>query len=161
MFKQIIFLLFVVLLSCNSKPTKKLPVINKMRKTSIDTTHKDPLEGLLDTVGLYKSPIKLISFKIITQQKSKVLRVFYKNVANKSLCAAGFGFLIINSHNKPAKPGNTVSINFDGCGVYEEVKAKESAYFDFTNFKYDNVLTMWPVEVDFMDGKRWALKKDK
>jgi hypothetical protein len=156
MFKQIIFILIMGLLSCNSKPTKKLPVTNEIGKTSKD---KDPLVGLIDTVGLYKSPIKLISFKIIHQKKSNVLRVFYKNTANKSLCAAGFKFLITDSHNKPAKPGNTVSINFNGCGVYEEIKARESTHFDFTNFEFNKVLMVWPVEVEFMDGKRWALKK--
>lgn len=171
---------FSVLVSCNqSKPNPKTELQKKMEldsfskakygessdahvKRMVDEGMK---KALIDTVGLYKAPVKVLSAKIVKQEYSTYRNVYlrYKNVSGKTISAIKFNWYGVNAFNEPADLGNPVAAGF-GAGFTDDVLKpgrSEGSTWDVLSRDAKKIQLAWPIEVSFSDGTNWKLESSK
>lgn len=117
-----------------------------------------------DTTGLYKSPIKVLSFKLVKKEYSNYRDVFvsYKNVSDKRITGIKFRWKGINAFGEPADMGNAV-IKGLGAGFTDtEINPNktDTATWDVLSADAKKLIIVFPFEIAFEDGSKWKLSKD-
>jgi len=119
--------------------------------------------ALFDTVGLSKSPIKVISAKIVQQDYStfRSVKLRYKNISGKAISGIRFKWYGTNAFNEPADLGNSFAEGFGAGFTDEEMRAGkvESSQWDVLSRDAKKIQLAWPYEVSFADGTSWKLAK--
>jgi len=168
---------FLILTSCNQ--TKTTPKTELQKKAELDSFSKAKYgessdahvkrminegmkKALIDTIGLYKAPVKILSAKIVKQEYSTYRNVYlrYKNVSGKTISAIKFNWYGVNAFNEPADLGNPVAEGF-GAGFTDDVLKPgrtQGSTWDVLSRDAKKLQLAWPIEVSFSDGSNWKLK---
>jgi hypothetical protein len=119
-------------------------------------------KAMFDTVGLYKSPVKILNSKVIKQEYSSYRNVYvkYKNVSSKTIAGIRFMWYGTNAFNEPADLGSTLAEGFGGGFMDEPVKPGQvkEATWDVLSRDAKKIKLAWPTEVSFTDGTSWKIK---
>jgi hypothetical protein len=119
-------------------------------------------KALIDTAGLYKAPVKVLSARIVRQEYSTYRNVYlkYKNISGKTISAIKFNWYGVNAFNEPADLGNPVAAGF-GAGFTDDLLKpgrSEGSTWDVLSRDAKKIQLAWPIEVSFSDGTSWKLK---
>ncbi|WP_439696508.1 hypothetical protein ACFGVS_28270 [Mucilaginibacter sp. AW1-7] len=119
-------------------------------------------KALLDTIGLYKAPVKVLSAKIVKEEYSSYRNVHlkYKNVSGKTIAAIKFNWYGVNAFNEPADLGNSYAAGFGGGFTDDALKPGHSDDGTWSVLSRDakKIKIAWPTEVSFTDGTTWKIK---
>ncbi|KIO75248.1 hypothetical protein TH53_21800 [Pedobacter lusitanus] len=127
-----------------------------------EMTHKVISKSLLDTAGLYKSPIKIIKATLVKKEYSNFrdIRISYKNVSNKPISAIRFMWKGIDAFGEPADMGGAYD-GFGGGFTDDVLRPGKSETREWSILSRDGkkVQLAWPTEIAFTDGTKWKLSK--
>lgn len=117
-----------------------------------------------DTVGLYKSPIKVTSSSLVKKEYSnyKDIRLTYKNVSNKPVSGIRFEWYGENAFGEPADMGSSFNSG-EGRGFTDEtLRPGKSTYGEWSILSRDakKILYARPYEVVYSDGTKWKLRNN-
>ncbi len=119
-------------------------------------------KALLDTIGLYKAPVKVLSAKVVKEEYSSYRNVYlrYKNVSGKTIAAIKFRWYGVNAFGDPADLGNTYAAGFGGGFTDDALKPGRSDDGTWSVLSRDakKIKVAWPTEVSFADGTKWDIK---
>ena len=117
--------------------------------------------ALFDTIGLYKSPVKMLSAKVVRKEYSSFRSVYlrYKNVSNKTISGVKFRWYGTNAFNEPADMGTSLTSGFGGGFTDETLKPgrADDGTWDVLSRDAKKIKLAWPIEVSFEDGTNWKL----
>ena len=172
--RKFILFLTVIVYSCNNPKTPISPAITQAERDSFtmakygkksDAVVKDMVneslkKGIIDTVGLSKSPIKVLSNRLVTQEYSdyRNISISFKNVSNKPIDGVKFMWYGETAFKEPADMGGVI----DGFGsgfADKTIKPNKSMTmsWDISSRNAKKVILAWPFEVVFTDGTTWKL----
>lgn len=163
----LLFILMFTLCSCETGiKTKESTVtdvlIQQKAKKYTDSIIADAkFNAAFDTVGLSKSPIKIISSKLIKSEYSSYrdIDLTYKNVSGKKIDAIRFSWYGINAFAEPADMGTSILPGFGG-GVDDDPllpgKTRTSSW-NIMSRDGKKIVLAWPREVAFTDGTKWNI----
>jgi hypothetical protein len=116
---------------------------------------------MLDTVGLYKSPIKVIRSIMVKNKYSSYrdVRLVYKNVSKKTITGVKFSWKGTDAFGDPANMGGSVP-GYGGGFSDETLKPGKTQSGEWSVSSNDGkkINIAWPFEVAFSDGTKWELK---
>jgi hypothetical protein len=119
-------------------------------------------KAMLDTVGLYKAPVKILVAKIVKKEYSSFRSVYlqYKNVSDKEIAGIKFRWYGINAFNGPADLGSTYAAGFGGGFTDDNLRPGKSSdgRWDVLSRDAKKIKIAWPIEVSFTDGTSWKIK---
>lgn len=155
--------------ACNGLD-KKAPVTDslppgmteaELRDSISEVVNKELAESLIDTVGLYKSPVKVLSAKLVKKEYSNYrdISLTYKNVSDKTIAAIKFKWYGTNAFGEAADMGNGMVEGFGG-GFTDDIlrpNRKETSQWSILSRDGKKVVIAWPYEVAFEDGSIWKL----
>lgn len=152
----IFLIIFLMLVSGCEK--KRNPEEQTEFNRSVDSLLFNTLKTVvLDTTGIYKSPIKIISAKYISDDYSdyRNVQLKYKNVSTKTVEAIRFEWYGENAFGEMADNGQghgvsdeTIKPNQTRIGVWE-VRSRDGK----------KIILAKPYEVVFSDGSKWKLNE--
>nr|MBC7612937.1 hypothetical protein [Pseudopedobacter sp.] len=112
-----------------------------------------------DTVGSYKSPIRVLSSKVVKAEYSSYRNVelTFKNYSDKKVTGIKFRWYGVNAFNEPADLGNDL---FEGYGdgfTDKEIKPGKTSTltWEANSRRAKKILKAWAYEVAFNDGTSW------
>ena len=116
---------------------------------------------LLDTVGLYKAPVKVTKAVLFKKEYSSYrdIRLTYKNVSTKTIAAIKFRWMGTNAFGDPADMGTSMAEGF-GSGFTDDILKpgkSETSEWGILSRDGKKVELAWPYEVAFTDGTKWEL----
>jgi hypothetical protein len=163
--KNICVILILIFCSCNSDKHKTIAHGDRTIKPLKSISASENQKGIVDTFGLYKAPIKILSAKLVEKKNSegKYLRLTYKNISSKALCSINFKLYGLNTAGKLADVKNS-SFGIDGCGYDIEMLKSEKILSEEQGLgKVDlkTLVLVWPIDVEFSDGTKWKLNNIK
>jgi hypothetical protein len=166
--RNLVFICFAYLLiiSCNNT-SQEISVEEKLKAIAIkdsiveDIRKKANDNVFGDTVGLSKSPIKILSYKIVESEGGNYrnIRLSYKNISDKKITAIKFRWKGVDAFGEPADLGNSFAEGYGG-GFTDEILRpgkSESGTWEILSRNAKKVTLAWPVEVVFEDGSKWKL----
>lgn len=119
-------------------------------------------KALFDTIGLYKSPIKVLSAKMIEKEYSNYrdISVTFKNVSGKTIEGIRFMWYGETAFKEPADMGMGVYAGFGSGATDRKIRSKKSMTleWDVSSRNAKKIILAWPYEVVFSDGTTWKLK---
>ena len=166
-----------ILGSCNQRPMKS----EVQKKAELDSfalktygrnvedqakhmTDSIMQKALFDTVGLYKSPVKVIYARLVKKEYSnyKDIELQYKNVSKKTIEGIKFTWYGLNVFGDPADMGNGIVKGFGGGFSDEHLSAnhKTTSQWGILSNDGKKVVLAWPIEVVFADGTKWKLNSN-
>ncbi len=118
---------------------------------------------LFDTVGLYKSPVKILKAKAVAIEYSNTKNVYllYKNVSKKAIQGIRFRWYGLNAFGEPAEFSNYIVPGFGG-GFSDDMLRPgktDDGTWDVYSKDAKKIVLAWPYEVSFADGSSWKLKR--
>jgi hypothetical protein len=145
---------FLLLLgmSCNQKSEKseaqKQAELDSFSKKTYGRSFKEQVQhqtdsvikgALIDTVGLYKAPVKIISAKFVKKEYSefKDIQLEYKNVSKKSIDGIKFRWYGETVFGDPADMGASVTKGFGGGFTDEQLKPNEKTESEWSILSSD------------------------
>lgn len=121
-------------------------------------------QALFDTVGLYKSPVKVIYAKLVKKEYSnyKDIELQYKNVSDKSIDGIKFTWYGLNVFGDPADMGTGIVKGFGSGFADEHLSANHKTTSQWSILSSDGkkVVLAWPTEVVFSDGTKWNINSN-
>ncbi len=173
--KRLLPLILLGFLSCNQQPEKteaqKQAQLDSFSKKTYGRNFKDQVQhqtdsilkkALIDTAGLYKAPIKVISAKLVKKEYSnyKDIQLQYKNVSVKRIDGIKFRWYGENVFGDPADMGTGLQKGFGAGFTDEPLKPNRQTSSEWNILSRDGkrVILAWPIEVVFSDGTKWELK---
>jgi len=170
-----IFLSLIILTSCQEVPQQseaehqaELDSFSRAKYGESEAEHVKKMtdsviaSALIDTVGLYKAPVKIIRARMVKQDYSNYRNVYlsYKNVSGKTIQGIKFMWYGTNAFNEPADLGNVVAKGFGSGFTDDELKAGRSSNGTWNILSSDGkkIKLAWPTEVSFTDGTTWKIK---
>lgn len=169
--KKVIFFVCVLLtLSCQDKPKEysqeqleRIQVIKDSLSENISKRINDELSR--DTAGLYLSPIKIVSYKIVESESGRYrnVRLTYKNVSKQKISAIKFSWSGVDAFGDPADLGNSFIKGYGGGFTDDPLSPgkSETSTWEILSRNARKIIFAWPTEVAFDDGTKWELKSDK
>jgi hypothetical protein len=172
-----IIALCFILASCNQQPVKSAAqqkaeldsfAIKKYGRTVEDQakhmTDSVMQKALFDTVGLYKSPVKIIYARLVKKEYSnyKDIELQYKNVSKKPIDGIKFTWYGLNVFGEPADMGTGIVKGF-GSGFSDEhlsTNQKTTSQWSILSGDGKKVVLAWPTEVVFTDGTKWKINSN-
>lgn len=165
----------LLFISCKTQPQKteaqkQAELDSFSRKTygrSFDDQVKHQTDSvmksaLIDTVGLYKSPVKVISARLVKKEYSeyKDIELEYKNISKKPIDGIKFTWYGENVFGDPADMGGAITKGFGGGFTDERLGSnkKTTSQWNILSGDGKKVVLAWPTEVVFSDGTKWTLK---
>lgn len=126
-----------------------------------EMTNNSLSRALMDTAGLYKSPIKVLKSSFIKREYGNYrdVSITFKNIGTKRIAGVKFMWKALDAFKKPAEAGGSV----DGFGsgfTDEEIKPGSTLTVEW-NVSSKNgktIVLAWPFEVAYADGTSWKLK---
>jgi hypothetical protein len=129
-------------------------------KHQTDSVIKNAL--MVDTTGLYKAPVKIISAKLVKKEYSeyKDIQLEYKNISKKTIDGIKFKWYGETVFGDPADMGNGITKGFGSGFTDEKLKSNEktNSQWSILSGNGKKVILAWPIEVVFSDGTKWKLK---
>jgi hypothetical protein len=120
-------------------------------------------KAMLDTAGLSKAPVKILSAKIVKQEYSSYRNVYlsFKNVSNKKIIGIKFSWYGTNAFNEPADLGNITAQGFGGGFTDNPLRAGKTDNGTWNVLSRDakKIKIAWPTEVSFEDGTSWKINR--
>lgn len=167
--KQLLVLLILtIFISCKNeenKATEKADAIidsynaKKFADSSLQAMRE---QMVMDTAGVYLSPIQIIDYSIIDSESGSYrnIKANYKNTSTKKVTAIRFKWYGVNAFNEPSDLGPLDN----GIGTGESDTplrpgASESAIWETLSKDLKKIRVFYPYEVMFDDGTKWELKK--
>lgn len=169
MTRTILALISLAFLGCSGNNTSQNSndsLFSKEREAEIRDSLKKVVDqgitqDLIDTVGLYKSPVKVLSAKLHKREYSNYrdISIKFKNVSNKTISGIKFSWYGVNAFNEPADMGNSVLEGFGGGFTDDELRPGKIHESNWGILSRDGkkVKIAWPHEVAFADGTAWKL----
>lgn len=145
-------------------PASILSTLDSLKKERmVDSMVKDMVRNVyIDTAGLSEAPVKVLSFKFITEEYSsyKSVRLSWKNISKKRINAIRFKWYGLNAFNEPADMGT----GFSGLGggyTDDPLSPGQSDAGTYSSITRDGkkLVLAWPYEVVFADGAKWKIGK--
>ena len=164
-----IFLLFMIVVSCNEPNLKNdnkidstLGLDEERFKDSLreETRSQSALSFIKsDTIGIINSPIKIIKSKIVENEYSTYRNVFlrYQNISKKTVTAIRFRWYGLNAFGEPAELGN-LFVTGVGSGFTEDIikpNGIKSSEWDVLSRDVKKIVIAYAYEVVFSDGTKW------
>lgn len=152
----------------SSAPTDKEEL--EQRRRYLDSLRNSHYEdsvrsrgSLLDTFGVYKSPIKVLTTKVFTEEYAnyKSIKLSWKNVSTKTVTAVRFKWYVQNPFSEPAKMlGSTVNGLGGGYSADRILPNKiDHGVWSAISPDASKVVLAWTYEVVFADGSKWKLSE--
>lgn len=167
--KQLITLLFLLIfMSCKEEEKKSTEKVDKIiesynaKKFADSSLQALREQTVMDTSGLYMSPIKVIEYSVVESASGSYrnIKAKYKNVSTKRVAAIRFKWYCLNAFGEPADLG--VLSNGIGAGESDtplKAGASESGIWETLSKDLKTIKVLYPYEVVFDDGEKWELKK--
>lgn len=119
--------------------------------------------AFIDTVGLYKAPVRVLQSKIVSKEYSNFrdIQLKYKNVSNKKIEGIKFNWYGLDAFGEPAEMGNDI-VKGAGSGFADDNLVPSetmTSKWEINSRNAKKVLLAWPTEIAFSDGTKWKLKK--
>lgn len=139
-----------------NKPAKTVAQIDSLLEIQ-KANYTPPKEEFKDTIGLYKSPIKVISAKLIKEEYSndRSISITYKNISDKNIDGIRFHWMTSGTWG------------VEDMGRYSSLKTDELLKAGKTqtsswSIHSDNKKSCfaWAHEVVFSDGSTWKLSTE-
>lgn len=119
-------------------------------------------KSMFDTAGLWKAPVKVLSYKVVKKEYStfRSVHLSYKNISGKTISGIKFEWYGTNAFNEPADLGSSYATGFGGGFTDDALKPGRSdgGTWDVLSRDAKKIKLAWPVEVSFADGSSWKLK---
>lgn len=169
MTRTILALISLAFLGCSSNNTSENnndSLISNEREAEIRDSLKQVVDksitnSLIDTAGLSKSPVKVLSAKLNKREYSNYrdISIKFKNVSGKAISGIKFKWYGVNAFNEPADMGNSVLEGFGGGFTDDELRPGKIQESEWSILSRDGkkVKIAWPHEVAFADGTTWKL----
>lgn len=133
----------------------------ELRDSISKVVDKDIANSLIDTIGLYKAPVKVLSAKLFKKEYSNYrdIRLTYQNISKKTISGIKFRWYGTNAFGEAADMGNGIVEGFGGGFTDDELKPnrKETGEWSILSRDGKKVVIAWPIEVAFADGTSWKL----
>lgn len=165
---KLIIWLFVIIsaIACQSPKEKEEKaaddIIKEVRaKVMVDSFMKEGMKNrLFDTVGLYQSPVKVVSARLIKKDYSnyKDISITFKNVSKKRIEGIRFRWYGLNAFGEPADMGSYGLTEGFGAGFVDEALGSgksRSSEWSILSKDGKKIVLAWPYEVVFADGTKW------
>lgn len=171
--KNILFIVIIALVSCNSKkekdikeqqPAKPLSKWVEILKDTagnssgmfvIDTAH-------FDTANINSSPIRILSKETGTQKnyvgvEEKTIRISYQNISSKTIEAIKLRWYCEDAFGEPALLYNDREFTIGDGRNNDQLKPGTSGTIEWEGMSVDlhKVISAWAYEVAFSDGTTW------
>lgn len=136
-----------------NKPARTVAQIDSLIEIQ-KANYKPPKEEFKDTIGLYKSPVKVISAKLFKEEYSndRSISITYKNISDKDIDGVQFHWMTSGTWG------------IEDMGRYSSLKTDELLKAGKTHTRTwsihsDNKKSCfaWPHEVVYSDGTSWKL----
>lgn len=118
--------------------------------------------ALLDTTGVYTSPIKVLKASLYKESYSnyKSASLTFKNISDKKIEAVRFRWYGEDSFGEPADMGG-INDGFGGGFDDDPLKPGQSrtSSWNIMSSRGKKILLAWPTEIAFSDGTKWELGK--
>lgn len=129
-----------------------------------DRVNKSLGDALMDTVGLYKSPVLVTKATLFKGEYSSYrdIRLTYKNVSNKSISAIKFRWKGVDAFGEPADMGSGSMVEGFGGGFMDNTLKSGRATTSEWGILSRNgkkVILAWATDVAFSDGTKWKVGK--
>jgi hypothetical protein len=125
-------------------------------------TQKIISKAMLDTIGVYKAPVKVLVARIVKKEYStyRSVHLTYKNVSGKMISGIKFKWYGVNAFNEPADLGSTFAEGFGGGFTDDSLKPGRTGdgTWDVLSRDAKKIKVAWPYEVSFDDGTSWKLR---
>jgi len=154
-------IIILFLASCNTDITK---VLDTSKNKSYDDTSLlavkmiEPSKlNFTDTAGLYLSPVKIQSNKLVKKEYSdyRNISITFKNVGKKDISAIRFRWCIINAFGELADRGYGNGAN----DIKLRVGKSNSSEWSLLSRDAKKIVSAWPTEIVFEDGTKWEINK--
>jgi len=161
----------ILLFSCNQTSMKTYNATDSLdlggrseieiRDSLKKVIDRNLMDRYADTIGVYKSPIKVVKSRFVSQEYSrfKDVELTYKNVSKKVVTAIRFKWTGINAFNEPADMGGVIEGAGGGFddGVLKPGKTKTGEW-SINSSDGKKIISAFAYEVMFDDGTKWELK---
>ncbi len=145
-----------------SEETTDLELKIRAKKITDSLINSVTKSALIDTIGLFTSPIKVIKYKLYQEEYSnyKNISLTYKNVSKKRIEAIRFRWYGIDAFGEPADMGYGIVEGFGG-GFDDDAlgagKARTGSW-EILSSRAKKIILAWPIEVIFSDGTKWDIR---
>lgn len=157
MSKQLLFAAALLITGCAD---------NQMNQAEIDKyKNLDSVvqNTLFDTVGVSAAPVRLLHAELVPASGSNKtnLAVSWSNTGIKPVSAVRFHWYGLNAFGEPAEMGGNVAAGFGSGYVDRKLApgAKDSDTWPINSRDAKKVVMVWPYEIVFEDGSKWASTK--
>lgn len=169
--KKFIYIIIALALmaGCNTQSAEEKAAKEKAKQDSIAISllfeqQEQNDQSKFDTLGLSKSPIKIISAKLYKRSYSKYrdIQITYKNISDKAIEAIRFEWYGENAFGEPADMGDYSNIGYGYGFTDDKIKPNKTAtkYWNIYSKDGKNVVLAWPYEVVFDDGSKWSISNN-
>lgn len=165
--RGLIISLAVLISSCNNSiQSPKISFVDSVKiqrevEKDVDSIiNKITFNAIFDTVGLFTSPIKILSSRMIKRDYSnyKDIYISYKNISDKAIDGIRFRWYGLNAFNEPADMGTSILMAGFGGGFTDETLAPGKVgegTWEIMSRDGKKIVLVWANEVAFKDGSKW------
>lgn len=162
----LVFFIFLIYGCDNNTPREyneaelsRFDEIKDSLKREIEANANERVFG--DTIGLHKSPVKVLSYKVVESGSGRYRNVYlsFKNVSDKKIDAVKFRWTGEDAFGDPAEMGNHYAKGFGG-GFDDgglNVNQTKSGEWSVLSRNAKKVTLAWATEVVFSDGSKWEI----
>jgi hypothetical protein len=161
--KNIYVIPLMFLVACTTPALEKVYTQEdrlRIKEISDSLEKKSISEAFMDTTGLYLSPIKILSAKIVRKEYSsyRSIEISYKNVGKKKIEAVNFSWYGLDAYGEPADMGGFQK----GFGYGEDDNGIapgkiKTGQFNILSSDAKKVALVWPDKIAFEDGTKWQI----
>ena len=172
--KYIHLFLIILFCSCNNENKTTTAEITQAERDSFtmknygkkseevvkDMVKESLKKGLMDTAGLYKAPVRVLSSKLVTKEYSdyRDISLTFKNISGKTIEGIKFKWYGETAFKEPADMGGV--IDGFGSGFTDKTMRPNKSLtmtWGISSGNAKKVILAWPFEVVFSDGSKWIL----
>lgn len=114
-----------------------------------------------DTSGVYRSPIKVISFKIVRSESGSYrnVQLTYKNVSDRKVSAIKFRWKGIDAFGEPADLGNNFAEGYGSGFMDNGLKPGKTttSEWEILSRNARNLTGAWCIEAIYDNDSKWEL----